>query len=173
MNPQTPLMQKLSNLALCRGLSEAQTAQIFEICEETELAPGSVLFREGDAGDALYGVLEGALEVTKSDGAGGQQALARMNGGAVLGEMSLLGPHTARSATATAVTKVTLLEISVDRFDALLKEDSLAALKVVHNLAQVMSKRLVLMNEKLVEAGRGRRKEELYDFQKILNDWSF
>jgi hypothetical protein len=46
------------------------------------------------------------------------------------------------------------------------------ALKLVLNLARVMSRRLLQMNEKLVE-GQGTRREELSAFQKVLNDWSF
>ena len=53
-------------------------------------------------------------------------------------------------------------------------EDNIAALKVVHNLAQVMSKRLALINEKLVDSlGKTKKKEELADFSRILNRWSF
>jgi hypothetical protein len=44
----------------------------------------------------------------------------------------------------------------------------------VFNLAQVMSRRLLLMDEKLVDLlDKGKRKEELADFQKILSRWSF
>lgn len=173
MTTESPHMKQLSTQALCRGLDERQVAEIFDICDECELRAGEVLFEEGDDGDALYTLLDGEIEITKSDGNGGNQPLARMSGGAVLGEMSLFGPHSNRSATATALKRCALLKVSVSKFESLVKAENVAALKVVHNLAQLMSRRLVLMNEKLVDASRGQRKEELLAFQKILNDWSF
>jgi hypothetical protein len=46
---------------------------------------------------------------------------------------------------------------------------------VVANLAQVMSKRLSAINERLVSmsGGNGKKKEELADFGKILTSWQF
>ena len=173
MTDKASLLKQLSALSLCRGLNPSQVDEIFQICREAEVDAGTVLFREGDDGDALYTVLEGEVEVAKADGNGGSQVLAKVDGGAVLGEMSLFGPHQRRSATATAVSKVRLLKIGVDHLNALIAKDNVAALKVVHNMAQVMSKRLLLMNDKLVKASSGNRKEELLDFQKILNEWAF
>jgi len=71
------------------------------------------------------------------------------------------------------VTDAKLLRIPTARFSKLIAEHNLAALKVVHDLAQVMSRRLLPMDEKLVEMAVGRRKEELLDFQRIMTNWSF
>ena len=99
------------------------------------------------------------------------QTLARIADGSVIGEMSLLMGNAARSATAVAATDAQLLRVPADRFGELVRRDRVAALKIVFNLAQVMSRRLLLMNEKLVEQlDRGRKKEELTEFQKILSD---
>ena len=47
-------------------------------------------------------------------------------------------------------------------------------MKIVRNLSQVMARRLHLMGEKVVElSDKGKKKEELADFQRILNNWSF
>ena len=54
----------------------------------------------------------------------------------------------------------------------LLKGNSLAALKVFANLAQVLSRRLALINDKFVDS-KGQKREELADFGKILNRWAF
>lgn len=168
------LVKRLVQIPICRGLTQEEVGQISEIAEEATLANGQRLFREGDAGDALYVVLEGQLEITKQDKSGAQHALATVGDGSVLGEMSLVTGSAARSATASAVGEVKLLEIPADRFARLLSENNVAALKVVHNLAQVMSRRLLSMDEKLVELlDKGKRKEELAEFQRLLQDWSF
>ncbi|MHB8872073.1 MAG: Crp/Fnr family transcriptional regulator [Myxococcaceae bacterium] len=170
----SPLVKKLSQIPICRGLKESETGELFAIAEETTARKGNVLFHEGDEGDALYIVLEGHIDVTKKGANGVPQSLAKIGDGSVIGEMSLMGGNAARSATATASSDVKLLKVPATRFSKLLRDENVAALKVVHNLAQVMSHRLQLMDEKLVDLlDKGKKKEELADFQRILNNWAF
>lgn len=166
--------QKLKQLPICRGLTTAEVELFATIAEEIALSKGDVLFEEGAPGDAVYFVLKGHIEVTKKDRGGRPQQLARIGEGSVLGEMSLAGGDAVRSASATALTDVSLVKVRAQLFSRLLAEEQLAAYKIVHNLAQVMSRRLLLMNEKLVDLLDGsRRKEELSEFQAILSHWSF
>jgi CRP/FNR family transcriptional regulator, cyclic AMP receptor protein len=170
----SPLVKKLIQIPVCRGLKESEAAEIFEIAEEVSAWKGSHLFREGDPGDSLYVVLEGTLEITKRDKAGKEQQLAKVSDGSVIGEMSLIAGSAARSASALAVTDLKLLKVPVRRFTKLLQDDNVAALKVVQNIAQVLSRRLLMMDEKLVDVmNTGKRKEELQDFQRILTNWQF
>ncbi len=163
------LLEKLVKVAPFQGLTAGEAATFFEGAAEASAKLGDVIFKEGDPGDALYVVLNGEVAVTKKG-----VVLATLTGQAVLGEMTLLGTNEPRTATATAATDVALLTIPTKRVQALLKADNVAALKVVANLATVMSKRLSLINDKLVEQmGGGKRKEELADFSRILNRWSF
>jgi CRP/FNR family cyclic AMP-dependent transcriptional regulator len=174
MKPAPPLMKQLMQIPIFRGLSEAEAGTLIEIADESTVTKGGMVFQEGDAGDAVYVVLEGSVEVLKKDKAGAQQQLAKMGDGSVLGEMSLVSGNAARSASALAVTDLKLLKMPSDRFAKLLKTDGVGALKVVHNLAQVLSRRLQLMDEKLVNLMNStKRKEELAEFQKILSNWSF
>lgn len=163
------LLKKLQGIPVCKGLSANQIKELMAIADEGAAKPTTVFFKEGDRGDALLVVLEGQVEVTKRGA-----TLAKLEAGSVLGEMSLLDGDS-RSATATALTEVKYLKISSARFDKLLSADNVAALKIVSNLAQVMSRRLALINEKLVDSlGKGpQKKEELADFGRILNRWSF
>jgi len=164
----TPLLKQLQGIPMCNGLSPANVAELIAIAEEKAAKKGATLFREGEPGDVLLVVLEGRVEVTKRDA-----TLAMLEAGAVLGEMSLLGGDT-RSATAAAATDVKYLAIPNGPFQKLLAKENLAALKVVHNLAQVMSRRLAAINEKLVDSlGKPKKREELADFGRILNHWSF
>lgn len=168
------LVKTLIQLPILRGLSESEAAAIADISEETSLPRGEVLFKEGDEGDALYVILQGHVEVLKSDRAGHEQSLAKVGDGSVIGEMSLIQGKAARSATARALTDAKLLKISSDKFSGLLGKSNVGALKIVFNIAQVMSRRLSLMDEKLVDLlDKGKKKEELAAFQKILTNWSF
>jgi CRP/FNR family transcriptional regulator, cyclic AMP receptor protein len=171
------LAQQLERAALFEGLTAPQIAQLNAIAEEAEVARGRTLFEEGSPGDALYLVLSGELEILKRDPAGNLQPLARVGAGQVLGEMSLLGGGARRSATARALVDARLLRLPTERFAPLLARDEVPALKLVLNLARVMSRRLLQMNERLVNEkltdGQGARHEELSAFQKVLSDWSF
>lgn len=166
----------LVQIPIFKGLTKAEFAEFFEIAVETAAAKGATLFREGDKGDdgddgdTLLIVLEGEVLISRRG-----VELARLGPNSALGEMSLLGTGEPRSATATALTDLRLYTISGKRFQLLLQVDDLAALKVVANLARVLSRRLTLINDKFVDSRspRGEQREELADFDRILTRWNF
>jgi CRP/FNR family transcriptional regulator len=167
-----PLVQKLTLAPIFRGLSEEEMAPLLGVSEQTRVPAGTTVFSEGDKGDGLYFVLEGTLEVRKAGKAGAPLMLATVVEGGVLGEMSLLGETPTRSASAVAIGPVRLLKLPSDRFGELLATGQVGALKLALNLARVMSRRLWLMDEKLLELmDPSRKKEELLDFQRILGEW--
>ncbi len=169
MSISTQLVKKLVQIPIFGGLTIAEAAEFFEVAVETSVAKGATLFREGDAGDALLVILEGEVTVTRKG-----IELAKLGKHTVLGEMSLVGEGEVRSATAMALTDVKALTVPSKRVQKMLKADHVGALKVVANLAQVMSKRLAAINERLVAAsGGGKKKEELADFGRILTTWQF
>jgi CRP/FNR family transcriptional regulator, cyclic AMP receptor protein len=169
-----PPLSKLTPLPLFRGLTEAEAGAVAEISEEVALPAGQLLFREGDEGDALYVLLTGTVEVIKHDRGGAEQVLAQLTDGSVLGEMSLISGNAARSASVRATSDLKLIKVSAARFSVLLQQGSPGALKVVASLAQVLGRRLLQMDEKLVDVlDKSKRKEELAAFQKILTNWSF
>lgn len=169
MSISTQLVKKLVQIPIFGGLTVAEAAEFFEVAQESSVVKGANLFREGDEGDALLVILEGEVTVTRKG-----VELARMSKHSVLGEMSLMGEGEVRSATATALTDVKVLNLPSKRVQKMVKADHVAALKVVANLARVMSKRLAAINERLVAAsGGGKKKEELADFGRILTTWQF
>ena len=68
---------------------------------DIRLSQGEVLFEQGDTGDALYAIIEGALEFSILSAAGRKLTLDLMRPGAVFGEIALFDPGT-RTATVTA-----------------------------------------------------------------------
>lgn len=79
--------------------------------------PGEVVFHEGDAGDSLFMILSGNVEVLKNSG-GQPHVVGALGPGEYFGEMALLGRHP-RSATARALTSVDLLVLPATDFSAL------------------------------------------------------
>lgn len=96
------------------------------------LAPGEILFHQGDAGHDMFVVQSGAVLLTV-DG----HAVRTMNAGDYFGEMSML-LQAPRSATATAQGETELIAISESNFDMLLGENP----KIVHAILREMAQRL-------------------------------
>src|SRR2546421_5770360 len=145
---------------LCRGLSYEQTEQILKSMVPVKAESGLVVFKEGERPQGLMVLLDGTVEIFK-DGTD-----------EVLGEISLLteGPHTA-SVRAQTACEFSLL--TTTQFHRLLREESLAAYKVIATLAEVLARRLHRMDEKFVEVTRrsaSAHAEELK--QRLFTDWS-
>jgi CRP-like cAMP-binding protein len=94
------------------------------------LAPGQTLFAAGDAGDAMYIVLEGKIEMTIH-----RRVVEIVEPGGLLGEMALV-QKLPRVATAVALTQVKLAAISERRFMFLVQNHPFFALHVMRVLAQ-------------------------------------
>lgn len=161
------LLKKLIQIPIFQGLTVPEAAEFFEVASEASAATDAELFVEGDEGDSLLVILEGEVVITKRG-----IELATLGQHSVLGEMSLVASGDARSATATAQTDVRYLKVPTKRVQKLLKANSMGTLKVFANLAQVLARRLALINDKFVDS-KGKKREELADFSKILNRWAF
>lgn len=77
---------------------------------EIVLAPGNVLFEQGEEGDALYAILSGALEFSILSVSGRKLSLDMMGPGSIFGEIALFDPG-CRTATVTALKDSRLLRV--------------------------------------------------------------
>jgi CRP-like cAMP-binding protein len=107
----------LSQCDLLRHLAAEDIEPLLERVREREVKAGETVFHQGDAGDALYIVASGSVEVLND-----QRTLAELSNGQAFGEMALLSGG-ARTATVRAKTDSHLLAISKDDFDRLLADD--------------------------------------------------
>lgn len=104
--------------ALFRGLSEKALLELARITRERVLAPGEVLFREGDAGDSVFVVARGAVLVYREG-----VLVEVLGGGDVFGEMALLS-GAPRSSSIKAGTTVVLGEITREDFERFLASEA-------------------------------------------------
>jgi CRP-like cAMP-binding protein len=107
----------LSQCNLLRHLAAEDIEPLLERLQHRAVKAGEVVFRQGDPGDALYIVADGAVEVLNDE-----KILAELGKGQAFGEMALLSGGT-RTATIRAKTDSELLAIAKDDFDSLLAED--------------------------------------------------
>ncbi|MBI5684671.1 MAG: cyclic nucleotide-binding domain-containing protein [Verrucomicrobia bacterium] len=133
-----------------KGLTPAELDVVDSLTYSVALKPGQTLFKEGDPGDGMYVIVSGSVGVTKRVDEGSNWQIAQHGPGICFGEMSLLG-NQPRAATCTALEPTLLLKVPYKEFSALLKQNSIAALKVTANLARSLSLRLAQL---LVEQTR-------------------
>ncbi|MBS1118502.1 MAG: cyclic nucleotide-binding protein [Deltaproteobacteria bacterium] len=82
---------------------------------------GEVLFKEGDAGDALHVIRKGSVKISRKDPSGNDVTRSYMPAGNYLGEIALLSDEVVpRSATVTAVVATETVMIDKPSFRALL-----------------------------------------------------
>ena len=98
---------------------------------------GQIIFKEGQPGDLMYVVMEGAVDVLLHD-----KIVYSIGPGGILGEMALIDTQP-RSATAVAKTACKLVPIDEKRFTSLIQQTPHFAVEVM----QIMAERLRHMNE--------------------------
>ncbi|MCI0399943.1 MAG: cyclic nucleotide-binding domain-containing protein [Gammaproteobacteria bacterium] len=105
--------------------------------EWQSLSPGSMLFRQGDAADAVFFVLSGLLRVTMEENEQIERVINEVKAGETIGEMAFL-TEARRSATVYAVRDTVLARLSYPSFDKLMDKYPIA----MKHIARLVSKRL-------------------------------
>lgn len=128
LNPVTRL-PLLRPVPLFRGFSKSALLQVARKSVEASYPSGSVLICEGEEAGCLSIIVEGTVEVRKSD-----RVVAELTAGNFFGELSLIDGEP-RSADVVAIDDVTLLTLSAAEFGALLS-DPYFARAVISSLAK-------------------------------------
>jgi signal transduction histidine kinase len=119
------MLARLRQVSLFAGLADDDLVRICSEATDLRLAPGEVLFHEGDRGDRAFLVASGEVEVLKTTGPS-EAVLAVRSDGEVIGEMALL-EAAPRSATVRARTATELVSIPRGALDDLLTTSPSAA----------------------------------------------
>lgn len=129
---------KLLEIPLFSGLDRTHLAKLVPVLEEVNYQAGEVLFQQGEFGDSLYIVVRGTVKIFITEGDETKE-LARLGERECFGEMSLLTGEP-RSAGVQAVTELTVLRLSKDRFEELLLEHNSLAVQFAGILARRLAK---------------------------------
>lgn len=111
---------------------------------EKILAPGDILFREGDPPNSVYLIKGGEIEISKGEGTK-KRVIAVLKEGDFLGEMAVID-GSSRSATATAITETRLITLNTKDFKNEIEKDPM-----IGALVFTLIKRLRKTNQKLAE----------------------
>ena len=107
---------ELNRVGLLAGLPGETLARLAKAMEREEVAPGTVIVREGDAGDRFYVLFAGMLSVTQSS-LGSRDVLRP---GDYFGEVAL-AMGMPRTATVAAITPAVVASCDRATFDEFLR----------------------------------------------------
>lgn len=127
----------LERSRLFRDLPAAALQKITALATRRAFTPGSLIFSQGDPGDALYGVVSGRVRISASGQDGREMFLNIMEPGDTFGEIALLD-GAPRTATASATAQSELILIKREPFLSLLQQEP----KVTFHLLQLLCQRI-------------------------------
>ena len=131
---------------LFSALDDESAASLRASMTAVKVNKGNTLFKEGDAGDKLFVVVEGKLKLGTSSGDGRENLLSILGPGEMFGELSVFDPGP-RTSTATAVTDTRLLALAHDQVIGWVTAHPQVSLQLLARLAQ----RLRRTNETLAD----------------------
>jgi len=120
----------LANIALFRGLSVRDLAQVADMAKELNFAVGKAITEEGAAGGRFYVLLDGEADVLIGD-----DVVNNLKAGDSFGEISLIDGQP-RTATVVARSPLRTLSLSSWNFRPLLKEHPSIAERVMLDLCR-------------------------------------
>lgn len=133
----------LKQVSIFAGLDDRTLGKVLNITYQKKYLPDEIIFSEGDIGKALFIVKSGEVIITKQE-----RTIAKLHTGDFFGEMALL-EETVRSATAKTTQESEICMIYKVRFDGLIENHPHAGIKIIRNIAKILSSRLRRTDEAL------------------------
>lgn len=153
----------LRQIPLFAALSVEDIALLAEDLHILEVVAGEILFREGERGDRLLIILNGELEIIQSQGTPDERSLGRRSVGELIGEISLLEPDGARTASVRVFSDARLLELTRANFDRLLHHSPSVAIEII----RVLSSRLQASNEAAIRDLREKNRQLAQAYEQL------
>ena len=122
----------MKGVDLFRDISGEEVSHVAQIAEEIEYDSEQTIFKEGDVGDSMFIIVDGAVRIHKGD-----KELAVLSKGKFVGEMALLDQEP-RSASVTSTEETTLLEINGEDFYDLMA----SRMGIMQGIVKILTQRL-------------------------------
>ena len=136
----------IRNSVIFGGLDDDSLRALVQVSRTRRLRKGTMLFQQGDEGDALYGVVDGLIRICIAGESGKELTRGLMEPGDIFGEIALLD-GLPRSADAFAAEDVTLLVIDRTQFTPMLERGG----KLARHVIELLCERLRENTERLGE----------------------
>ena len=150
----------LKAIPILQNLDEEELRQVLKIARPVQFPRGKVILKEGEAGETMYIIAEGAVEVSKTlvmmggreDLQDREKILTKLSAEdhAIFGEVALF-EKSKRTATVVALTDCRMLEISKSDFLRLAEENPRIGYRITRNIVQMLCSRLRKTDEDTIK----------------------
>lgn len=150
----------LKAIPILKNLDEEELRQVLKIARPVQFPRGKVILKEGEAGETMYIIAEGAVEVSKTlvmmggreDVQDREKILTKLSAEdhAIFGEVALF-EKSKRTATVVALTDCRMLEISKSDFLRLAEENPRIGYRITRNIVQMLCSRLRKTDEDTIK----------------------
>ncbi|MDM7937340.1 MAG: Crp/Fnr family transcriptional regulator [Cyanobium sp. CZS 48M] len=100
--------------------------------EVREFAPGDLIFKAGESGDCMFGLLQGSVQLSWNGEAGQEQ----IKEGDVFGAGALVTPDHRRYGNATAISPCKILVMNREKFLFAVQESPMFAIELLSSIDQ-------------------------------------
>lgn len=145
---------------LFKGLPDHALARMTSLAAKRSYPKGTVVFAQGDAGDALYGVVSGRIRISASASGGREVFLNIMEPGDTFGEIAVMD-GLPRTANAVALDHSTLIVIQRSDFIPFLESQPKLALHLLKLMCERLRWTSELVEESAFMAGPARLAKRL------------
>jgi CRP-like cAMP-binding protein len=137
---------KIMELPLFEDLNRDELALIepYLICRD--IKQGTVIYKQGEHGNSICFVVEGALDVIKKGDDNNEVQVASLRKGQAVGEMAIIDGFT-RSATIRAQSDSSILILKRDDFNKCIDQNPAMGVKILKALARMLSSNLRATSE--------------------------
>jgi CRP/FNR family transcriptional regulator, cyclic AMP receptor protein len=147
MIPVSERQEFLSTIPIFAGLNEAALSELVNAVEEVPVEANQVIVREGEAGNRMFIIYSGRVEVVKYLGQHQETVLGAFGPRDFLGEMSIVECVT-RSASLRAAEPTVLFALKGSDLYHLYRHQPAQYAIVILNIARDLSRRLRSIDEK-------------------------
>ena len=141
---------ELRRLKLFADFTDNQISTFVSLVEPVKLGLDSVIVRMHAAGDSMYLILSGEVQVSRTTN-GRETVLATLESGDFFGEMCLID-EVPRSANVVANRNCILLKISKQVFDDMIETHPILAALFLRAILRVVAGRLRKMDKKYADS---------------------
>lgn len=138
----------LKKVSFFDTLNDDELRKVHGVAKEERFKADDSIFQEGDKGDKLYVILEGAVRISKTIPGAGEEALGILRAGSYFGEMAVIEDEP-RSAHAITHEDATLVSVSKKDLEELMEKDKELGYKLLRKFVETLSQRLRDTNNKI------------------------
>lgn len=153
---------ELHSTPLLRGLSPAEVEEFLNKCEKMYLSAWAKVFSGGETTRALNIILEGSVQILLEGLGDNPSVIAELGPGDVFGESNFFheAPH---HSTALCTSSLVLIQLQRSRYEELLANNSVTALRIGANAAEILAARLQTTDEWVQNFLAGHHREHAHD----------